>query len=299
MKTNLQKYQNHFESFAKQQLPQQSQHIGEVYDAVDYSFFAAGKRLRPALVYALAESLNISKEKVDSVALAIECIHTYSLIHDDLPAMDDDDFRRGQPACHKKFGEATAILAGDALNTFAFEILSKPRNDISPNKQLQQITTLAQSAGISGMIGGQDTDLACENNKTTINLEQLSQLHIAKTARLIKACFIATYLCNDSMDPKKLSLLSQAALSLGLFYQIQDDILDVTQSSSTLGKPTGSDIDNGKTTYVSLMGLKGAQREAQKQLKKIENTLTQFFAPQPYKETPLHEIITVISSRQH
>lgn len=300
MSTRLRRYQQRFDDFAKQHLPTDADHIGRVYEALHYSFFATGgKRLRPALVYALADSLGIDLPHVDRLALAIECIHTYSLIHDDLPAMDDDDLRRGQPACHKKFDEATAILAGDALNTLAFELLSEPSDSMSPNNQLQQIKSLARGAGISGMVGGQDTDLACDNHQIKIDLQQLSQLHIAKTARLIEACFITTYLASNHVNSEKLNLLSEAALALGLFYQIQDDILDVTQTSDVLGKPSGSDVDNGKATYVGLLTLTGAQDAASQQRVLAEEKLTQFFLPNDYFASPLSEIIAIITQRSH
>ncbi|PID65922.1 MAG: geranyl transferase [Gammaproteobacteria bacterium] len=293
-------YQQRFNAFARQQLPHNRQHIGRLYEAVHYSFFAVGgKRLRPALVYAMADSLGIALAQVDYLALAIEAIHTYSLIHDDLPAMDDDDLRRGQPACHKKFDEATAILAGDALNTLAFAILSREQNTIKPEQQLQQIQLLANCAGIDGMVGGQDTDLSCENTPKTITLPVLNRLHQQKTAKLIEACLLGVYLCAESVNVKKYQMLSDAALSLGLFYQIQDDILDVTQSSAILGKPSGSDVSNAKATYVSLLGLEKAKTHAKQLKTEIIQRLQQFFAPDKnYQDTPLASIMTVIMQRQ-
>lgn len=301
MTEHLLRYQQRFHQFAKANLPENPAHFGKLYDAVHYSFFAAGgKRLRPALVYATAESLGIELSKVDALALAIECIHTYSLIHDDLPAMDDDDLRRGQPACHKQFDEATAILAGDALNTFAFEILSRPVANLSTTQQLKHIQLLSQCAGMDGMVGGQDTDLQCENQPNAITLPTLSHLHTQKTAKLIEACLLGAYLSAEQICSQKADILSDVALSLGLFYQIQDDILDVTQSSDVLGKPGGSDADNAKATYVSLLGLTAAQSEAERLEKHIIAQLQQFFAPKTdYQTTPLATIIEVIKQRQH
>ncbi len=298
----LTRYQNRFSTFYPEFLPKNTAHIGQVYEAVEYSFIAGGKHLRPALIYALAESLSIDLKHVDILALAVECIHTYSLIHDDLPAMDDDDLRRGKPACHKQFNEATAILAGDALNTLTFELLAKHLGDTSPEQRLKQIQLLASCAGIDGMVGGQDMDLSCEIQKLPIDLVTLSQLHLRKTAKLIEACLLLPYLAvnNHSTDDRRYQLLSEVAQSVGLFYQIQDDILDVTQPSETLGKPSGSDIGNGKSTYVSLLGLTEAQKQAKQLSQTIRDKLVAFFAPDvDYKKTPLCEIIEQIFIRKH
>lgn len=297
--TRLTDYQARFNHYTNEHLPQDSNHIGQVFDAVQYSFSAGGKRLRPALVYALAESLDMPLAHVDAVAFAVECIHTYSLIHDDLPAMDDDDLRRGKPSCHKQFNEATAILAGDALNTLAFEILANETTS-APKQRLQQIRILAECAGVAGMVGGQDTDLVCEKNTNALTLAQLSDLHHRKTAKLIEACLLMSYFAAETPDKGKAALLSTAAQKLGLLYQIQDDILDVTESSETLGKPSGSDINNGKTTYVSLLGLEAAKEQAAQTIIDVEKNLTDFFAPQRrYVDTPLAEIVRYITQRNH
>ncbi len=295
----LSRYQKRFAHVYPQFLPRNDDHIGAVYQAVHYSFSAAGKRLRPALVYALADSLAIDLAAVDAVAMAVECIHTYSLIHDDLPAMDDDDLRRGKPACHKQFSEATAILAGDALNTLAFEILAADAH-ATPAQRLRQIQALAAGAGINGMVGGQDTDLACEKHSHHVDMAVLCDLHRRKTAKLIEACLLMTYYAVDTVTAEKTKLLSNAALSLGLFYQIQDDILDVTQSSAVLGKPADSDINNHKATYVSLLGLSQAQQTAKATAARLTTELQAFFAPDDdYQHTPLAAIIAHIIARQH
>ncbi|PID64156.1 MAG: hypothetical protein CR974_00055 [Gammaproteobacteria bacterium] len=299
MSDYLSRYQDRFQRIYPDYLPYNDEHIGDVYRAVHYSFAAGGKRLRPALVYALADSLGIALSSVDALAVAIECIHTYSLIHDDLPDMDNDDFRRGKPACHKQFNPATAILAGDALNTLAFDILAS-NTSLSADKRLQQIRQLAQAAGIDGMVGGQDTDMTCENAKRPIELATLTTLHQRKTAKLIEACLLMTYTAGEHVDNDKTTQLSQAALSLGLLYQIQDDILDVTQSSDILGKPAASDLDNAKTTYVSLLGLADAQQAAQRTASDMQQALSDFFTPHcDYQETSLATIVQQIISRQH
>lgn len=295
----LSRYQTRFADIYPRFLPQNDTHIGEVYRAVHYSFAAGGKRLRPALIYALADSLAIDLKAVDAVAVAVECIHTYSLIHDDLPDMDNDDLRRGKPACHKQFNPATAILAGDALNTLAFAVLAND-NQLSADKRLRQIQALAEGAGILGMVGGQDTDLTCEKNRHSVDLETLSNLHRCKTGKLIEASLLMAYFASQTVGEAKTALLSNASLSLGLFYQIQDDILDVTQSSEVLGKPADSDIGNGKATYVSLLGIERAQQVADETAKRVESELQRFFAPEyDYAKTPLAAIITRIMHRQH
>lgn len=297
----LSTYQQRFEAFYPAHLPQDKQHLGRVFDAVHHSFSAGGKRLRPALVYALADSLGINLQQVDPIALAIECIHTYSLIHDDLPAMDDDDLRRGKPACHKQFGEATAILAGDALNTFAFELLSQnSENQLNSQHRMRQILLLAQCAGIHGMVGGQDMDLYSEENPQTMDLVALSMLHGKKTGKLIEACLSMSYLAAESIDEAKLTQLAAIGKQLGLFYQIQDDILDVTQSSQVLGKPSHSDISNHKLTYVSLLGLDAAKQQSKIISHQLLSRLQQFFSDSAnYQQTPLYQIIQKIIQRQH
>lgn len=233
----------------------QFEHSDSVVDAMRYSTLNGGKRLRPALIYAIAEAFDKPFESVDDIACAIEMIHAYSLIHDDLPAMDDDDLRRGKPSCHKQFNEAIAILAGDALQTRAFEILAESKQ-ISPETALHAIKTIAYNAGAQGMILGQSLDLQSENQ--TLNIEQLTQLHTCKTSALFEAS--ANLASFEGLLPTQRWGLMTFARKLGLAFQIQDDILDVTQDSKTLGKPQGSDIKANKSTFVSLLGLEKAQQ---------------------------------------
>ncbi len=295
--SSLDCYQKRFNQFAKLNLPENPSHLGQVYDALHYSFIAGGKRLRPALTYALAETLELDLAQVDCLALAVECIHTYSLIHDDLPAMDDDDFRRGQPACHKQFDEATAILAGDALNTLAFEILADSNDGTPPAVRLQQIRLLAAASGAAGMVGGQDSDLNCEKSAQWVNLEIIENIHRRKTGALIRAALLMPYALIGLANSDKTRHLSNAADLLGLLYQIQDDILDVTQSSEILGKPADSDINNEKMTYVSLMGVVNARQQADNTARQMHDEFTAFFAPQCYQNTPLASIINEITGR--
>lgn len=245
-----------------------------VIEAMRYSTLGGGKRLRSALIYAIAEAFNKPYESVDDFACAIEMIHAYSLIHDDLPAMDDDDLRRGKPSCHKQFDEATAILAGDALQTRAFEILAESKH-LSADVALHAIKTLAHNAGAQGMILGQSIDLQSENK--SINIEELTRLHTCKTGALFGASAnLASY--EGTLPPQRWGLMT-FALELGLAFQIQDDILDVTQDSETLGKPQGSDAEANKSTFVTLLGLKKAQQAQKETYQKAMDALDSFSAP--------------------
>lgn len=247
--------------------------------AIRYSVANGGKRLRPCLVYITAHLFNTPASQCDAAAMAVEYIHTYSLIHDDLPAMDDDDMRRGQPSCHVAYDEATAILAGDALQSLAFETLSTDSPWHSSEQQLRMINTLSQAVGASGMVGGQMLDLDAENNH--VAYAQLQTIHLMKTGALIQASIILGAICAHIEDDRILHALSKFGHHIGLAFQIQDDILDVTADSETLGKPSQSDIAANKSTYVSLLGVEKAKQTRDQQLQmaldalhKIDNDTT-------------------------
>jgi len=232
--------------------------------AMRYSLFNGGKRVRPTLVYASAlaansRALSSHTELLNRVACALESLHSYSLVHDDLPAMDDDDLRRGKPTCHIAFNEATAILAGDALQTFAFELLSEANLTDAP-VQLALVCQLAKASGADGMVLGQAIDLAAVDK--TLALNQLENMHRHKTGALIRASVSmgATAL---AASPAQLSALDTYAAAIGLAFQVQDDILDVIADTETLGKQQGADIARNKPTYVALLGLDGARAKAQ------------------------------------
>lgn len=226
--------------------------------AMEYSLLAGGKRLRPVLLMAAADAVNGSGEKFLSVACALEMIHTYSLIHDDLPAMDNDDFRRGKPTNHKVFGEATAILAGDALLTLAFEVATRQKN-VPAETILSVVREISAAAGPSGMVGGQAIDLASENK--TIDLATLKKMHLGKTGALFKAAIRSGAILASATAPQ-LDALTAYAENFGLAFQITDDILDVTGDEKSLGKPVGSDAKNHKSTYVTLTSLDTAKNLA-------------------------------------
>ena len=228
--------------------------------AMKYSLLNGGKRIRPLLVYASAQACQANLNHADYAAMAIEMVHAYSLVHDDLPAMDDDDLRRGQPTCHIAFDEACAILAGDALQTEAFRLLSGPIDGLLPAQQLSMVNTLAVASGLYGMAGGQSLDLEAVNQ--SVDLAYLENMHNHKTGALIKASVLLGAQCQASLDSHTKEALSQYADAIGLAFQVQDDILDVTSDTHTLGKTQGADAALNKPTYVSLLGLEGAQQKA-------------------------------------
>ncbi len=232
-----------------------------LHQAMRYSVLGSGKRVRPALVYATASTLGLPLEKVDGIAAAIEIIHAYSLIHDDLPAMDDDDLRRGKPTCHKQFDEATAILAGDALQALAFYILTHdPEMTSDASRRLEMIEKLALFSGSRGMAGGQAIDLASVGKE--INITELETMHIHKTGALIRTCIQMAALTSNSISDVKFEALDCYAKKIGLSFQVQDDILDVTGDTETLGKPQGSDAGLDKPTFPAIMGLQPAREKA-------------------------------------
>lgn len=230
-------------------------------DAMSYSLLGAGKRVRPILVYASAEAVNgdMQAALVDACACAVECMHAYSLIHDDLPAMDDDDLRRGEPTCHIAFDEATAILAGDALQCLAFETLL---NVDAPATQVVAVAReLGRASGATGMVVGQAIDLGAVDTSPSMDL--LEQMHVHKTGALIEAAVIMGAVASGIEERKTLRALRTFAKAVGLSFQVQDDILDVTSDTASLGKRTGADQERNKPTYVSLLGLDEAKRKAQ------------------------------------
>lgn len=234
--------------------PQTDKGQGIIYEACRYSAMAGGKRLRPVLMLEFCRICGGDQQAVLPFACALEMIHTYSLIHDDLPCMDDDDLRRGKPTNHKVYGEATAVLAGDGLLNLAFETASDPQNTIlvSAETQVQAIRALSRASGMDGMIGGQVLDIAAE--KEQISLEQLKTLQELKTGALIGVAARLGCLIGHASEEQMAAALEYARC-IGLAFQIQDDILDIEGDTATFGKPIGSDAENGKSTYPSLLGL--------------------------------------------
>lgn len=226
--------------------------------AMQYATLDGGKRLRALLVYAAGEAMHSDAEGLDAAACAVEMIHAYSLIHDDMPMMDDDDLRRGRPSCHKAFDEATALLAGDALQTHAFFALSD--NNLAPAQQIAMVKTLAKASGVNGMAGGQAIDL--QSVGKTLSLCALENMHQLKTGALIAASLQLGALASAQTTDRDLAVLDNYAAAIGLAFQVQDDVLDVIADTQTLGKQQGADIARNKPTYPVIMGLEAAQQKA-------------------------------------
>jgi geranylgeranyl pyrophosphate synthase len=240
-------------------LPPASGPAEHLFAAMRYSTFNGGKRIRPALCFAAAEAVASCDSNTAKVAAAVEMIHAYSLIHDDLPAMDNDDLRRGKPTCHIQFDEATAILAGDGLQSLAFQQLTE-LSDIPPQTTVELIAILSKLGGCSGMVAGQAIDLAA--TATALDLQQLKTMHAHKTGALIEASVVMGALATAQATEEQLSALKEFSRAIGLAFQIQDDILDVESSTEQLGKQQGSDASNQKSTYTSILGLEQARSEA-------------------------------------
>ncbi|WP_286785462.1 MULTISPECIES: (2E,6E)-farnesyl diphosphate synthase [Pseudomonas] len=235
--------------------------LARLYQAMRYSVMNGGKRVRPILVYAACEALGGDAEQADNAACAVELIHAYSLVHDDLPAMDDDDLRRGQPTTHKAFDEAAAILAGDGLQSLAFSVLAEPgARSASAETRLRMLTTLARAAGPEGMVGGQAIDL--ESVGRQIDQRALESMHRHKTGALIEASVCLGALASGRADDAALAALQTYARAIGLAFQVQDDILDVESDTATLGKTQGKDQAQDKPTYPALLGLEPAKAYA-------------------------------------
>ncbi len=246
-----------------------------LHQAMRYSTMNGGKRMRPMLTYATGRALGLSEDALDGPACAVECIHVYSLIHDDLPAMDNDDLRRGKPTCHKAYDEATAILAGDALQALAFEILANDSAiQVGPEARLKMIGALTRASGSQGMVGGQAIDLGSVGRKLT--LPELENMHIHKTGALIRASVNLAALSKPDLDPCVAKKLDHYAKCIGLSFQVKDDILDIESDTATLGKTQGKDMDNDKPTYPALLGLAGAKQKAQELHEQAVESLAEF-----------------------
>ncbi|NJH87110.1 polyprenyl synthetase family protein [Staphylococcus agnetis] len=263
-------------------------------ESMRYSLEAGGKRIRPLLLLATLDMLSEEGyQKGMSSALALEMIHTYSLIHDDLPAMDNDDYRRGKLTNHKVYGEWMAILAGDALLTKAFELIAT-QNDLKPNIQIQLIQSLAQASGHLGMVGGQTLDMQSESQQLT--LSQIQTIHEHKTGALIHFAIVAAAIIAEA-PPRITQLLSDFAKQLGVIFQIKDDLLDVYGDQEKLGKPVGSDILNDKSTYVTLLGKTEAEHQLNSHIQQAEDILNTLASE--YDVSHLNELLKLFYQRQN
>lgn len=267
--------QNRVERALEDRLPSGQLLPQKLHQAMRYSVLDGGKRMRPMLTYCTGKTLGIAPEALDGPACAVEFIHVYSLIHDDLPAMDDDDLRRGKATCHVAFDEATAILAGDALQALAFEILAHdPSIKATAEARLKMIIALAKASGSQGMVGGQAIDL--QSVGTKLNLPELENMHIHKTGALIRASVNMATLAKADIDSTVATKLDHYAKCIGLSFQVKDDILDEESDTATLGKTQGKDKDNDKPTYPALLGLAGAKQKAQELHEKALDSLSIF-----------------------
>ena len=255
-KTLIKKNSLYFDQHLKKFLKQKN--FGILKGPIEHSILGQGKRLRPLLCMETSRVFNIPNEVSIYCAIAIECIHTYSLVHDDLPSMDDDDLRRGQPTVHKKWNEATAILVGDALQSLGFEALSENQFKVSDRVKNRLVWSLANKSGASGMVLGQALDIAAESSQKQLEMEEISKLQEYKTGKLISwSCEVGPIIAGENTEP-----FSLYASKIGLAFQIIDDILDVTSSSRTLGKKVGKDLDKNKATFVSKLGLDNSKKKA-------------------------------------
>ena len=255
----LQRWQARVESELTARLPAADIQPTRLHEAIRYSVLGSGKRVRPALVYATGAALGVDAAHLDGVACAVELIHAYSLIHDDLPAMDDDDLRRGRPTCHKAFDEATAILAGDSLQVLAFELLAEgPGLPDDPRVRLKLVQLLAVASGTGGMAGGQALDLAAIGRQ--LSLAEVEEMHVRKTGALIHACVMMAAACAPQLPRATEQALDSYARAIGLAFQIQDDLLDVEGDAAVIGKATGADRALDKPTYPSVGGVEPARR---------------------------------------
>ena len=270
-KQALKERANQVESLLKQYMPKEEGYQKTIIEAMNYSLSAGGKRLRPILAIEACSIVGGNIEDVIPFAVSIEMIHTYSLIHDDLPALDNDDLRRGKKTNHIVFGEDMAILAGDALLNYAFEVmLSNSIDKDNPNKYLKAINEIAKTSGIYGMIGGQVVDIQSENKQ--ISKERLDYIHNNKTAAIIIGCMRAGAIIGNATE-EQLENITKYAKNIGLSFQIVDDILDIIGDESKLGKKVGSDIENQKSTYPSLIGLEESKKVAYELIKEAKNSI--------------------------
>jgi farnesyl diphosphate synthase len=254
----LEMWRERMERALAARLPETELAPARLHDAMRYSVLGGGKRIRPALLFATARALGLTEDEVEGAACAVELVHVYSLVHDDLPAMDDDDLRRGRPTCHKAYDEATALLVGDALQSLAFQLLAgDPKLPASPAIRLKLVDLLARSIGSVGMAGGQAIDLAVQGMH--LDIVQVEDMHARKTGALISASVLLAAEC-ASAEPALYAALSRFAKAVGLAFQIQDDLLDVTGDASMLGKATGADSERAKPTHPAIIGIAESQR---------------------------------------
>jgi geranylgeranyl pyrophosphate synthase len=265
-----------------------------LHEAMRYSVLGGGKRIRPALLFATAKTLGLTEDQVEAAACAIELIHVYSLVHDDLPAMDDDDLRRGRPTCHKAFDEATAVLVGDALQPLAFQLLARdPSLPASPAIRLALVDMLSVASGTFGMAGGQAIDLAVKGQQPDIT--EVEDMHARKTGAVIRASVLMAALCVPDLQTRLYDALNDYATAIGLAFQIQDDLLDVLGDVSTLGKATGADRERDKPTHPAIIGIEASQERVHLLHRQALDSLEPFAE----RAAPLRSLANWLLSRRY
>jgi geranylgeranyl diphosphate synthase type II len=273
----LSQWQTRMEQALASRLPGADEVPTRLHEAMRYSVLGGGKRIRPALVFATGRTLGLQDAQVEAAACAIELVHVYSLVHDDLPAMDDDDLRRGRPTCHKAYDEATAVLVGDALQPLAFQLLARdPQLPADPAIRLKLIDLLAEASGTFGMAGGQAIDLSVQGQ--AIGISEVEQMHARKTGALIKVSVMMAAACVPTLSAALSESLARFATAIGLAFQIQDDLLDVLGDVSTLGKATGADSARAKPTYPAVIGVEASQERLHKLHREALEALVPFGA---------------------
>lgn len=288
-KQSLKEKSNYIERMLIEYMPKEEGYQSTIMEAMNYSLKAGGKRLRPILTLEACKIVGGDEKDAIPFAMAVEMIHTYSLIHDDLPALDNDDLRRGKLTNHKVFGESMAILAGDALLNYAFEImLSNSINKENPQKYLRAINEVAKSTGIYGMIGGQVVDIQSENK--VISKDKLDFIHLNKTAAIIIGCMRAGAIIGNACE-EDLEKITKYSKNIGLSFQIVDDILDIVGDENKLGKKVGSDIENHKSTYPSLLGLEKSKEIANELIKESKHNIKDFKSDSSFLEGLANYII--------
>ncbi|MCY8025712.1 polyprenyl synthetase family protein [Bacillus sonorensis] len=296
MTNRLDEFLNTRKALIEQRLPlyiQKLQAPSTLKQSMLYSLEAGGKRLRPILVLALLHAYGKKEEDGIPVGCAVEMIHTYSLIHDDLPCMDDDDLRRGKPTNHKIYGEATAVLAGDALLTESFKMITTHVSaEVPAEKRLRLVNELISAAGAEGMVGGQILDMEAESKP--ISLQELQSIHEGKTAKLLSFSVIAGAILADAPE-EEIEKLREFSHHIGIGFQIRDDILDLEGSEDKIGKRIGSDTSNGKSTYPSLLSLEGAKQKLDEHIKKAKQLISELSLEQDL----LYELCDMIADRDH
>jgi len=290
----MERLRGRVESHLERWLPAATEDPERLHSAMRYCALAPGKRIRPLLVYASGKALGAEPEHLDGPACAVELIHAYSLVHDDLPAMDDDDLRRGRPTCHRAYDEATAILVGDALQALAFEVLSRDRAMVAnPARRLRMISLLAQSSGSHGMVGGQMLDIEAAGK--TLQRTGLDQMHLLKTGALIRAAVLLGADSAVDSDDTTLRRLETFGTRIGLAFQIQDDILDATGDTGMLGKAAGADSAHHKPTYTALLGVD----DARVALEQVYGEALSALEPLGEAAEPLVSMARLIVDRDH